>query len=57
LALTNYKKQFDEIRNCFKDKPLHDWSSNGADAFRYLAVGIDEKRFLQNKYQEDYALT
>lgn len=57
LALTNYKKQFDEIRNCFKDKPLHDWSSNGADAFRYLAVGIDEKRFLQNKYQDDYALT
>jgi hypothetical protein len=36
---------------------LHDWSSNGADAFRYLAVGIDEKRFLQNKYQDDYALT
>jgi hypothetical protein len=57
LALTNYKKQFDEIRNCFKDKPLHDWSSNGADAFRYLAVGIDEKNFLQNKSQSDYAIT
>ena len=57
IALQNYKKQFDEIRNCFKDKPLHDWSSNGADAFRYLAVGIDEKNFLQNKSQADYAIT
>jgi phage terminase large subunit len=57
LALTNYKKQFDELRNCFKDKPLHDWSSNGADAFRYLAVGIDEKRFIKSNQNHDYALT
>jgi len=57
LALQNYKKQFDEIRNCFKDKPLHDWSSNGSDAFRYLAVGIDEKRFIKNSQTYDYALT
>lgn len=56
LALRNYKKQFDEIKNTFKDKPLHDWSSNAADAFRYLAVGIDEKRFLANKNQPQYAI-
>lgn len=24
-------------------KPAHDWSSHGADAFRYLAVGFEEK--------------
>jgi hypothetical protein len=21
---------------------LHDWSSHGSDAFRYLAIGLDE---------------
>lgn len=57
LALTNYKKQFDEIRNCFKDKPLHDWSSNGADSFRYMAVGIDEKQFIKQSIEYDYAIT
>ena len=24
-------------------KPAHDWSSHGADAFRYFAVGFEEK--------------
>ena len=57
LALQNYKKEFDEIRNCFKDKPLHNWASNGADAFRYLAVGIKEKQFIKNDNLQEYALT
>ena len=26
----------------FYDKPLHDWSSHYSDAFRYLAIGLDE---------------
>jgi len=43
LALRNYKKQFDELKNTFKNKPLHDWSSNGADAFRYLSIGIGNR--------------
>jgi hypothetical protein len=42
MALKNYKKAFDQKRNCFKDEPLHDWASNGADAFRYFAVGWDD---------------
>lgn len=40
LALKNYKKAFDSLKKVFKKHPLHDWSSNGADAFRYMAVGI-----------------
>lgn len=28
----------------YQDKPVHDWSSHGADAFRYLAVGLREPR-------------
>ena len=41
-ALRNYRRVFDEKRNVFYDTPLHDWCSHGADAFRYLAVGLDE---------------
>jgi len=36
---------------------LHNWASNGADAFRYLAVGIKEKQFIKNDNLQEYALT
>ncbi len=39
-ALRNYQKEYDDKLQTFKDRPLHDWSSHAADAFRYLAVGI-----------------
>ena len=38
-ALTSYHKEYDEKRKIFQSYPHHDWSSHGADAFRYLAVG------------------
>jgi phage terminase large subunit len=41
-ALKNYRREYDEKRNVFYDKPLHDWSSHAADAFRYLAVGMNQ---------------
>jgi hypothetical protein len=40
-CLRNYRRDYDEKRNVFFDKPLHDWSSHGSDAFRYLAIGMD----------------
>ena len=40
-CLRNYRREFDEKRNVFYDKPLHDWASHGSDAFRYLAMGMD----------------
>jgi hypothetical protein len=39
LALTSYRKTWDEKRRVFQSHPLHDWASNAADGFRYLAVG------------------
>lgn len=36
-CLKNYHKELDEKRQAFK-WPEHDWSSHGADSFRYLAV-------------------
>ena len=38
-ALANYKKEFDEKKDIWKLKPLHNWASHYADAFRYFAVG------------------
>jgi phage terminase large subunit len=39
-ALRNYQREWSEDLQMFKDKPLHDWSSHSADAFRYLAQGL-----------------
>lgn len=39
-ALRQYRKDWDEKLKVFRDKPLHDWTSHAADAFRYLAVGL-----------------
>ncbi|MGC0826657.1 terminase [Pantoea agglomerans] len=36
--LEGYRKEWDDKRGCWKDKPLHDFTSHGADAFRYFAV-------------------
>jgi hypothetical protein len=36
-ALEQYRREWDEDKKCFKASPLHDWASNPADAFRYLA--------------------
>lgn len=32
-ALESYRKEWDEKRGCYRNTPLHDWASNGADAF------------------------
>lgn len=39
-ALKNYHRKYNEELRVYDNKPLHDWSSNGADAFRYLAVSL-----------------
>ena len=41
-CLRNYRRAYDEKRKIFFERPLHDWSSHGSDAFRYLAIGLDE---------------
>ncbi len=43
-CLENYRKEWDDKRGCWKDKPLHDWSSHAADAFRYFAVAKSARK-------------
>ena len=39
-ALRNYQKKWDGKNQIWSSKPLHDWSSHGADAFRLLAMEV-----------------
>jgi phage terminase large subunit len=38
-ALENYRAEYDEEKKVLSNRPVHDWSSHGADAFRCFAVG------------------
>jgi len=38
-ALRTYRKEWDDDKKMFKDKPLHDWTSDYADAWRTGAMG------------------
>ena len=40
-ALRAYRRTYDEVKKVFADKPMHDWSSDSADAFRYFAVACN----------------
>lgn len=43
-CLTNYRKEFNEKYNVYSTRPVHDWSSHFADAFRYMALSISRLR-------------
>lgn len=49
-CLRSYHKAYDEKNGVYKSYPVHDWTSHGADAFRYLAVGF---RQYQEYTQDD----
>lgn len=42
-CLRNYRKQWDDKRKAFQDRPFHDWSSHGADALRMLGITFREE--------------
>lgn len=46
-CLDNYRKDWDEDRGVFKDRPRHDWASHGYKAFETAAVHRDE-------YEEEF---
>jgi hypothetical protein len=39
-CLKNYSKEWDDKLNVWKDKPLHNEYSHGADVLRYMAMGL-----------------
>lgn len=42
-CLENYHKEYDEKRQTYKNNPVHDKWSHGADAFRYLCLVADRE--------------
>ena len=42
-ALKLYRSEYDERLQALKPRPVHDWTSHAADAFRYLAMTLDTK--------------
>ena len=46
-CLLNYKKEWDDHKKVFRDKPCHDWASHGADNIRYFAES--PKRVVKKK--------
>ncbi len=50
-ALRNYRKEYDDRRQEYKPRPLHDWSSHAADAFRYLSVSLRDKQKTKSNKQ------
>ena len=43
-ALRAYHHEWDDEKKCYTQNPLHDWSSNGSDSFRYLSLVWKEAR-------------
>ena len=51
-ALCGYRKEWDEDNKLFKDHPVHDWTSHGADAFRIGAMGLKDSNLMKRKNQD-----
>lgn len=48
LALKSYHRVYDEEKKTYTSEPVHDWSSNYADMFRYASI-VSNRRLLKNK--------
>ena len=42
-ALASYHREYDDAKQCFREQPVHDWASNGADAFRQMAQAWNDR--------------
>ena len=42
--LRQYRQEWDDKKQKFRDHPRHDFSSHSSDAFRYLAVGLENRK-------------
>jgi len=42
-CISEYQYEWDDKKKMFKDKPLHNWASHGADSLQTLALGHTER--------------
>ena len=43
-AIENYYKEWDEAKQIYKNKPVHNWASDYCDALRYMCQSIHKAR-------------
>lgn len=43
-ALAQYEREWDDRNKCFRENPLHNWTSHIADAFRMAAVAYQQEK-------------
>lgn len=53
-ALRMYRRAYDAERRIFKDKPEHDFSSHGSDAFRMLALAWREMKPVEKPKSQQF---
>ena len=53
-ALANYSRKYDEERDTYMERPIHNWASNGADAFRQFAQGYKSRDVPDVKAYEQF---
>lgn len=53
ISMKNYCREWDDKRGMYKDTPLHNWASHGADMFRYASQVEENMRneMFVNSYQ------
>jgi phage terminase large subunit len=51
--IENYKRAWDDKNGCWKDDPVHNEASHGSDAFRYLALSMQDARPSMSKQDLD----
>jgi len=48
-CLRQYQREYDEDRKVFRDKPRHDWTSHGCDAYRMASIAWHEEEKIMTK--------
>jgi hypothetical protein len=51
-CLRQYRREWDNAARTYRQKPLHDWTSHGADAFRELAVNLNPNWLPEDEFEE-----
>ena len=54
--LNNTQKKWNDNKLCYEDKPLHDWASHAADAFRYFAIDNADAEVMTEKSHIEHSI-
>lgn len=54
-ALMNYQRKWDPKSQVFSTKPMHNWASNGADAFQQFAMGKEDRKRIDDSQRQTHA--